>query len=432
MTAISDQGLARDARSSVIWRVVAYAMSLFAAITVSRTLGAEGKGLLGLATAVPGMIAAIGALGMSTAVTIAAREGWLPRRLTMAVLAAYAGSMGVASVVVGLVWGFELNQSGVATAYATAAMASVGGLLLADNAAGLLQGAGAVRRGMWVRQSVGIGQSAIVVCIVALGIRDPLPIIVLMAGWSWLCGAAGYALAAGVSWPLYAPGQVSWFRRLLGIGIRTQALWILLLLNYRLDMTLLGALASLSEVGVYSVAVGFSEVAWFGVNGLVGVLLPHLAGMDAESASLRAARALRLAVLATLILAVCVSGALILLAVPVFGAEFQKAPLAFILLSPGLVTLAAFKVLAVYAVATRTLLMPTLLTGVGLALNVGLNLLLIPDLGSAGAAIASSTSYTFMAGGLVLWFGARTGLTARDVFVPVRADLIALRGLWRR
>jgi O-antigen/teichoic acid export membrane protein len=319
---------------------------------------------------------------------------------------------------------------GSGLSYAVVAASSIGGLLLADYSGGLLQGIGEVTAGMWVRQAVGIGWSIVAICLLLAGVSDPMPILAGMAGWAWACAGAGCVMV--VRRPSAAPRVTGvWLGRLTIVGARTQVIFILLMLNYRLDMALLAALGSVADVGVYSIAVGFSELAWFGVNALGAVLLPHLASAGEGVAATRTASAIRLSIGSTAVLSGLVALGLWVAAVPLFGAGFQQSTAAFVALAPGLVAFAGFKILATYSIAIRCTRPITLMALGGVVLNVAANLLLIPRFGSVGAALSSSVSYGVVSILATVWFSRRSGLGLSDTFVPAPSDFLVMASIGR-
>jgi O-antigen/teichoic acid export membrane protein len=112
------------------------------------------------------------------------------------------------------------------------------------------------------------------------------------------------------------------------------------------------------------------------------------------------------------------------LAVPVFGPAFRTTPLAFNWLVPGLITLAGFKVLATFAIATGQTRPATIFAGIGVAANVTANVVLIPSFGSVGAAAASSISYSFISV-LAIWWFLRTGQFRLEELVSLRGRTAA-------
>ncbi len=397
------------------------------AVAVSRALGPEGKGTLSLATAIPGIMALVFGMGIGTALTIGARERWLPVRFAAGAITLYAVFVGFGFAAIAWLWVSGASGGGPSPAIVLAATASIGGLLLADAAGGLLQGIGRVRAGMWLRQAVGLGQSTTAIVLILFGVPVVLPILVAIALWTWGCGGAGIVLIYRAPSTDRRVARDRWWAKLVQVGIRSQFIWILLMLNYRQDVALLGALGSVADVGVYSVAVGFSEVAWFGVNALVGVLLPHLSAVEPNLAAARAARSIRASIAATLALSLVVLLGSYMLAARIFGEGFARTDVVFAALIPGLVTLAAFKIVAVYAVASRRVRVPAGLAAFGLLLNLGCNFLLIPPLGSLGAGISSSVSYSVIAFGALVWFIRTTAIRPGDVLLPTQGDILGAR-----
>ncbi|MGD0247562.1 MAG: oligosaccharide flippase family protein [Candidatus Limnocylindrales bacterium] len=419
---MTDSTLTRDVLKSGASRVLAYGVSLVSVVLVSRAMGPAGKGAISLGTAIPGITAILFGLGLGTSTTMGLRERWLDHRWALMTVTLYAMAAGTASVALGVLYlGVTAGGDGYGLAIAVATAAPVGALLLTDYCGGLLQGAGAVSGGMWLRQSVGIGQSAIAIILIVFGARDPLPILIGMAIWAWGCGVVGCVLVLSSPCTSTAEAGRGWLRRMIRVGIQAQAVSALLLLNYRLDMVLLGLLGSVAQVGIYSVAVGFSEVAWFGVNALAAVLLPHISGVDSSVACTRTASAARLAIASTMLLSAAVAIGLELLVVPVFGIGFRQSTPSFLAITPGLITFALFKCLSLYGIATHQMRAVSSLAAVGLALNVCANLVLIPRMGSIGAALSSSISYSATSILAAAWFLHGTGLGFRAL-IPLSAD----------
>jgi Na+-driven multidrug efflux pump len=102
---------------------------------------------------------------------------------------------------------------------------------------------------------------------------------------------------------------------------------------------------------------------------------------------------------------------------------FEESIAPFLLLLPGIVSLSVSKVLSGYV------------SGIGypgrvgkvavssLLVNILANVLLIPSLGIAGAAIASTISYTFNACLMVVSTARLAMVRRRDLVIPTAADL---------
>lgn len=397
-----------DAAASLLVRFIAYGIGFAAAVASSRALGASGKGALGLASSVAGMGATVLGMGLGSAYTVSIARGELRPKVAAVLVFVYSAVVTVFMLLV-------LKQPSAArllhldsqSIIVTLGGAAVGGLILADACAGILQGVGRVRLGMALRHVAGLSQSVGIIAIAALSVRSAVPYVVVVVAAAWTAGLAAVVFvlknSAVTSGGTYAMPLGASIYKTVALGIRTQGIWILLMLNYRVDMLLLGALRTTAEVGVYSVAVGFSEAAWLGANAIVAVLLPHVSQTSVE-VTRRAARAARVAVLLTAVSALVIGTALVAWGAAVFGSEFSISGWAFAALSPGLVMFCWYKVLATYSVGQGRVRAPAILAAIGLALNIGLNIVLIPMWGSVGAGAASSVSYSLVAIAMVVLF----------------------------
>ena len=130
----------------------------------------------------------------------------------------------------------------------------------------------------------------------------------------------------------------------------------------------------------------------------------------------------RAAVVLTLIVAAVLIVAAPVLCVAVFGPGFAGSVDDLRVLSLGAVGVVAIKLLGDALTAQRRPLLSTAASGVGLAFTVALDLLLIPQHGGLGAAVASTIAYT--AGGAAAGLLFVRALGARwDDLRPRTADL---------
>jgi O-antigen/teichoic acid export membrane protein len=212
-------------------------------------------------------------------------------------------------------------------------------------------------------------------------------------------------------------------RRALGFGLRSHMGRVMQLGNYRLDQILLGSIAGARELGLYSVAVAWAEALWFLPTALAAVQRPDLVRVRSHvEAARRAARAFRATALFTI-----VSGGLLVLLAPflcttVFGAEFGGSVDDLRVLVTGAFGMVALKLFGNALVARGHPGLQSVAIGSGFALTVLLDVILIPELGGLGAALASSVAYT-AAGVVVISISLRKlGGRAADL-VPRASDI---------
>jgi O-antigen/teichoic acid export membrane protein len=220
--------------------------------------------------------------------------------------------------------------------------------------------------------------------------------------------------------------------RALRFGLQSWGANVLWQINYRFDVLILGGFASAHDVGVYSVALTLTGIAWVLPQGLQTVLFPRAASLDearvmgeitADESDAAMTKAIRHGVLLTLPAAVLIAG-LLLVAVPLlYGNKFtDTTQLGFVLL-PGVLLLGIGKVLSA-AIAGRGYPRYVLYSGaISMPVTLALYLTLIPEFDAWGAAIASSISYSLTALLTLIFFLRVTPIRLREAFVPRAEDV---------
>jgi O-antigen/teichoic acid export membrane protein len=224
--------------------------------------------------------------------------------------------------------------------------------------------------------------------------------------------------------------------RAMRFGLQSWGANLLQQVNYRFDVLILGGFASAAAVGVYSVALTLTSIAWVLPQALQNVLFPRAASLDESAVSGEVtsaesddavARAIRHGVLLTLPAGVAVA-ALLVIGIPLlYGHRFhQTIALGFILL-PGVLLLGVGKILG-SVITGRGYPRYALYGGAAtMLLTLALYLGLIPPFDAWGAAIASSVSYTANAALGLFFFRRVTSIGLRHAFMPTRGDLTDYR-----
>lgn len=169
---------------------------------------------------------------------------------------------------------------------------------------------------------------------------------------------------------------------------------IIQFLNYRLDMFLVAYFLDVTAVGYYAIAVGMTERLWIIPQSIAKVLFPRVSGIEEAKANKLTPKASRHSFFIAFILALI----MLILAKPLiyflFGSHFLPAVRPLIILLPSIVAFSLAKVLASDLLGRGRPELNTLAACVSLAVNIPLNLFLIPVLGITGAALATTVSYT--------------------------------------
>ena len=213
---------------------------------------------------------------------------------------------------------------------------------------------------------------------------------------AWLIGAAVSLAATVIAIWRRESIRFSWegqlFRRAVSIGGRGAISSILIFLLFRSDVYLVEHFLGTAALGVYTAAVIIAEMMQRVPNIAGTVLLPRVMASDISSANRLTSRVARNILLFSLAVAlfVIVAGRPM---ISLFGADFSDAYLPLLWMLPGLVASGFGSVLNTKLAAAGYPAITIWAPGVALALNVGLNMHLIPTMGLVGAAMATSVAY---------------------------------------
>jgi O-antigen/teichoic acid export membrane protein len=167
-----------------------------------------------------------------------------------------------------------------------------------------------------------------------------------------------------------------------------------------------------------------AELLWFVSSSLTQAVYGRIGTPDRAQAARTTLRVVHLSLLALLAVAPLVWAAAALLLPRVLGADYaQSVPLVALLL-PGVLAFGGASALSAYftnhAGQPRV---PAQVAALSLGINAALSLLLIPQFGMNGAALAASTSYALTVALLLQRFRRHAGLSWRQVLVPELALL---------
>jgi O-antigen/teichoic acid export membrane protein len=185
--------------------------------------------------------------------------------------------------------------------------------------------------------------------------------------------------------------------------MRAQVGGVITLLNLRLDFILLQLLAGPAVLGVYAVASKFAELVKTPGMALTYVLYPRFARDGAARAAADARRLMWKATLLTTGVAVVLLAAAGIVIPLVYGSAFASAVVPAQIILLGLTLDGLGGVITGFLYGTGRPGLNSLAMGVGLAVTVVLDLILIPRYGAAGAAAASAVAYVSSTLALV-WF----------------------------
>lgn len=226
--------------------------------------------------------------------------------------------------------------------------------------------------------------------------------------------AADVAVAAGIAERLRRAGFFhGWAapsyrlgREVCAYGLRGQLGGLLSLVNLRLDVAILGALAGPAVLGVYAVASKYAELLRLPGLAVTYVLYPVFAGDRATDARARTKALLPAALWVNLAVAVPLALAAGLVLPLVYGSEFTGAALPSWILLAGLLGEGVAGMVTAYLYGIGRPGLNSLAMGAGVVVTVVGDLALIPSFGVVGAAVASAAAYAVTCATLLASFAA--------------------------
>jgi O-antigen/teichoic acid export membrane protein len=397
------------------------ALQLVNVLIVSRTLGATGRGEVAFLATVAYLSAQFASLGIQQANSnIGGAEPQSRRSLaTNSLLFSLALGLAAIAVVVALTAIVPAAGAHSRLSARAIALASIPAIIFGDYLSSLLT---ANYRFAVVNASAVVAPTVSVALNGALALGGELTVTRAVIAWvlGQVLGTAVVAVATAGGDGFGRPTR-SLARRMAVFGLKTHAGRVLNFGNYRLDQWLVGSIAGARQLGLYSVAVAWSEGLFLLPNAIAGVQRPDLVRSTPDVARRRGRRAHNIVQGVTAILAIALIALARPLCVGVFGPQFAGSVNQLRILALGAFGIVTLKQLGDALIAQRRPLLESAAVALAFVSTIVLDATLIPGHGGLGAAIASSVAYTI--GGiaaLVLFLraidvsGRRTAARAAD------------------
>jgi O-antigen/teichoic acid export membrane protein len=393
--------------SNVAARLAALAALAVATVMVARAGGPTLVGAFTLLRVLPGLAGVLAVAGLPTAAPyfLASRSGDPRLRPTLTVLTVAGATLGAGGwlVLTPVLHRLFFSSWGVGLTVA-AALAVFSQLFVAVGKA-LLQGSADMRGA-----NLAIAAEEIAFL--------PLYLLVWVlpyGGTTGLLGAlvaADLVVAVGIAVGLrrlgfftgWAAPNVRLGREVCAYGARGQVGGLLALVNLRLDVAILGALAGPAVLGVYAVASKYAELLRLPGLAVTYVLYPAFARRERDDARARTRALIPPAAWLNVTGAVPVALAAGFVLPLLYGRAFGTAVVPAWILLAGLVGESVAGLVTAYLYGVGRPGLNSLAIGVGVAVTVVGDLLLIPTYGAVGAAVASALAYLTTCGTLLICF----------------------------
>ena len=216
-----------------------------------------------------------------------------------------------------------------------------------------------------------------------------LRLVLILVGVSFFIPALLY-------WRFALPINLTWRKesteKSVRFGIKIMLGNLVQYLNYRTDILLIGFFLSGTEVGWYYVSVIIAERLLLLTQATSTILLPSASSSEGQRE--------KTPLLSRLNFTVVFAGSLVIGAtaywiVPLlFSAEYSSSVLPLVIILPGIVSLSVSKILSADFTSRGLPQYSLYVSLLNFCLNITFNIILIPKIGIAGAALSSTLSYS--------------------------------------
>jgi O-antigen/teichoic acid export membrane protein len=412
------------------FRAVQFLFLFLLSLVATRALGPSGRGQYALALNLATIVWVVSHLSVEHSIgrMLARKEASLVELSHLASL--FALALGLLGGAIALTIGLSVRDSllgGASPATVVLAAATIPFTLIGQMAAALLLRIGELRAYGWVIASGAAVQFALVVGIEAgVGLTPGLAMLCALLTVALVGIALVALLARRVGFHALVPvTERRLVRSALHTGIRLQAASVALWLNLNVDLLLVGLLASTREAGLYSLSASLAEIVFVAVSTVALAALETQTKVDAKTAVAYTMDFIGQNLGVAIVLALCAAAVSFPFIIVVYGSAWRASVLPFALLMPAVVALAIEGPARDMLIRIAPPLAISAASVAGLALNAGLNFLLIPRMGIEGASVASVLSY-WLAGGLMLYLLSHYGdVPMRQALrLPRRGDAI--------
>jgi O-antigen/teichoic acid export membrane protein len=202
-------------------------------------------------------------------------------------------------------------------------------------------------------------------------------------------------------------------------------------LNYRVDMFLVERMVGTAKLGLYSVAVNGSEILWYTSTAIAIAICAPVGVAAQERAGRITAKAVRHTLFINLLLGITLWAGFEFMLPVIYTNVYLPSLVPFRILLPGVLAYGLAGIFSTYF--THQLgkpKIPLLISGLSMMINIIVCLILIPRIGMAGGAWATTISYLIAVGLLILIFVKNAKISLVELFSINEDDIADYKQLW--
>ncbi len=304
--------------------------------------------------------------------------------------------------------------------------------LILTNLSGLFQGLNRIITLNWIGMISGLFQ-LLLLSSGFLGLKVTVGVAVAFWGIAQLVTVAGGLWVSRRYWipPVKQVFELKLLKQMLRFGWQLGLVNIVTYLNYRVDMFLVERMVGTEKLGLYSVAVNGAEILWYTSTAIAVAICAPVGVAAREQAGRITAKAIRHTLLINLLLGITLWVGFEFLLPVIYTKVYLPSLVPFRILLPGVLAYGLAGILSTYF--THQLgkpKIPLLISVFSMVINIVFCLLLIPRIGMAGGAWATTISYLIAIGALLLVFMKKAKISFVKLFSINEDDIADYKQLW--
>jgi O-antigen/teichoic acid export membrane protein len=419
----------KDTTGVLSSNVSAIAAGLLVSIILSRKLGPEGFGIYSAILVLPLIVVSFAQLGIrASSIYHIGHKQFGAREILAGILVILAVTSVLGILITGA--GFLLlDDVSYTTLYITVVLLTIPFRLAMAYFGGIFLGKEQIGRSNFINWFSEVIHLVAVVLLVWIFDREVAGALwallvahVIITIWALMVMKKEFGLSLRPK-----PGII---RSLLSMGILFALSFVVIQLNFRIDVLLLKELSTMEEVGFYSLGVSIAEKLWQLPLAIGVVLMSRTVNTtDQEAINATTARLLRVSLLAGVMASVVLYFLAPYVLPAIWGEKFRPSILTVQYILPGILFISIYRILS------------SRLSGIGkpqvsiwvflpaLVINVLLNLWWIPPYGAIGAVMATNVSYTLGTLAYIVVYSKIVRMPVAEIFRFQREDLNFIREL---
>jgi len=414
----------RNVISTYATKILITVITFATSIIIARFLGPAGKGTIAALATVNSMAVTFGTFGQHAAVTYFTARDKDRRQAVFTIILIQSAVVGTALILI-LLAIYRLAPSvlgNIPSFYFFIFIIQIPFNYLTLMLAGLLLGREEIR----LYNALSLATPALTLISLATLIAtkklEVSAAIYIYTAANLITAIAYLAIVAGRT-GLKIPIPHGLLKDMLSYGIKFYFNGVLFYLVIQSDILLVNYIKGQQATGVYSITAQFTQIFILLPISAGTVVFPKLSRSTPEERLADTTRLSRVMVALMLTVIGCTLAVLSPAIKLLFGDAFMGAVRTTYIIAPGIFFLSVMHIYAYHLASTGLPVYVPLMWGITFAINLTMNLLLIPRWGIEGAAFSSSVSYTFIFAAMFCYILKTTGARPAELLIIRRSDI---------